>query len=357
MSCTPDNIDDSFTAVVVNSKTLIGCTDPLGRWAGAPHECFLGSVASYLINADAWLHIPLTHRNYRYFDSVTICRVRSGWAEARARVTVPSVRGGMKFAAAQMKPIAAGEVDIVITQPRTRGGGVHKTFLDPGFIVVRQDHGNKLTPVATAKCNNRASVTTSCFLQPAGGGGGGGAAGGGGVAGGGSGTYLIVPFSLRAASPLSSDGRVMVTAVHSSSPIVVDEVELTGEQFGLAIAAEARRAGKIEISAAHLGVTVYRLSFASGYIFIATNTGILGANIELTVQSQNMMCSRDSMALKDTVYPGRGQILGIVSQASESVGYSISYRFSIGGAIPFMPAVHTPPLPDNSIHSPFPVHR
>ena len=80
-------------------------------------------------------------------------------------------------------------------------------------------------------------------------------------------------------------------------------------------------------------------------------------NIELAIQAENMMCSRETMTLKDTVYPGRGQILGIVSQAAEHVGYSISYRFSIGGAMPFMSAVHTPPLQDNSIHSPFPVQR
>ena len=166
-------------------------------------------------------------------------------------MTVPSVRSGMRFVAAKMSPMAAGEVDIVITQPGKRGGGVHQTFLDPGFLVVRQDGGGKkLVPVAAAKCKNDASVTTSCFLQPS-------DAGGDGSAGGG-GSYLIVPFSLRAASPLSSDGRVMVATVHSSTPVLLDEVELTSEQFGMAIIAQARRFGKKEISAAHLGVVVYR---------------------------------------------------------------------------------------------------
>ena len=36
---------------------------PLDRRVGAPHQCPLGSVASYIIYADAWLHILTTHVN------------------------------------------------------------------------------------------------------------------------------------------------------------------------------------------------------------------------------------------------------------------------------------------------------
>ena len=32
----------------------MGCTDPLGRGVGAPHQCPLESVASYLIYADVF---------------------------------------------------------------------------------------------------------------------------------------------------------------------------------------------------------------------------------------------------------------------------------------------------------------
>ena len=48
------NIDDSSTSFFVNSRTLMGCTDPLKRGVGAPHQCPLESVASYLqlIHAD-----------------------------------------------------------------------------------------------------------------------------------------------------------------------------------------------------------------------------------------------------------------------------------------------------------------
>ena len=44
----------------------MGCTDPLRRLdggVGAPRQCPLESVASYLIYADVRLHIPMTHRN------------------------------------------------------------------------------------------------------------------------------------------------------------------------------------------------------------------------------------------------------------------------------------------------------
>ena len=36
------------------------------RGVGAPHQCPLGSVASYFIDADVRLHILVTHRNHRY---------------------------------------------------------------------------------------------------------------------------------------------------------------------------------------------------------------------------------------------------------------------------------------------------
>ena len=35
-------IDDSSTSFFVNSRTLMGCTDPLRRGVGAPHQCPLG---------------------------------------------------------------------------------------------------------------------------------------------------------------------------------------------------------------------------------------------------------------------------------------------------------------------------
>ena len=50
-------------ALFVNSRTLMGCTDPLRRGDGAPHRCPLGSVASSLIDAD--VRIPITHTNDR----------------------------------------------------------------------------------------------------------------------------------------------------------------------------------------------------------------------------------------------------------------------------------------------------
>ena len=36
------------TSFFANSRRLMGCTDPLRRGVGAPHQCPLDSVASYL---------------------------------------------------------------------------------------------------------------------------------------------------------------------------------------------------------------------------------------------------------------------------------------------------------------------
>ena len=59
---TPPNTTTSF---FVSSRTLIGCTDPLRRGVGAPHQSPLGLIASYLIYADVrtlrWL-IVMTGR-------------------------------------------------------------------------------------------------------------------------------------------------------------------------------------------------------------------------------------------------------------------------------------------------------
>jgi hypothetical protein len=295
-----------------------------------------------------------------YFDSITICRVRDGWAEARSRVTVPSARAGMRVVAAHMTPLASGEVDVVITQPGKRGGGIHQTFLDPGFLVIKTTGagvGKLVASVAAGPCNNESSTIASVFLDATGGGGGGGgcAAGVGAGAGAGAGGYLIVPLSLRATSHLASDGRVMVVAAHSSTPVLLKEVELNHEQFGAAIMAEARRSGKCEITS--MGLKVYRLSYQSGYIFVAANNGMVAMSVSLNVTSENMISSRESMTIKDTIYPGRGQIIGVLAQAGESVGHSISYRFAITPSMPFMAAIHEPSLLENSIHTPFPIQR
>ena len=44
-----------------NSRTLMGCIDPLRRGVGAPHQCALESALP--LYADLRLHIPVTHRN------------------------------------------------------------------------------------------------------------------------------------------------------------------------------------------------------------------------------------------------------------------------------------------------------
>ena len=56
----------------------MGCTDPVRRGVGAPHQCPLGSVASYLqlIYADVRLHIPMTsHSGYGNISPETFCDV------------------------------------------------------------------------------------------------------------------------------------------------------------------------------------------------------------------------------------------------------------------------------------------
>ena len=55
----------------------MGCTDPLKRGVGAPHQCPLRSVASYLIYADVRLRIPMTRDgNDRQGDQLSIERLR-----------------------------------------------------------------------------------------------------------------------------------------------------------------------------------------------------------------------------------------------------------------------------------------
>ena len=47
-------IDDSSTSCFVNSRTMMGCTDPLRRGVGAPHPCPLrvGGKLPLLLDAD-----------------------------------------------------------------------------------------------------------------------------------------------------------------------------------------------------------------------------------------------------------------------------------------------------------------
>ena len=64
----------------------MGCSDPPSRGVGAPHQCPLGSVASYLIYADVRLHIPMTHHNdrlthlllFRHKESIDVYAIHTG---------------------------------------------------------------------------------------------------------------------------------------------------------------------------------------------------------------------------------------------------------------------------------------
>ena len=62
-----DKLLPPSTSFFVKSRTLMGCTDPLRRGVGAPHQCPLESAAGYLCHfilyADVRLHVPMTHRN------------------------------------------------------------------------------------------------------------------------------------------------------------------------------------------------------------------------------------------------------------------------------------------------------
>ena len=73
---------------------------------------------------------------------------------------------------------------------------------------------------------------------------------------------------------------------------------------------KARRDGKCEISS--MGLKVHRLPYQSGYIFVAANNGLVAMSVSLNVTSENMISSRESMAMKDTIYPGRGHLLAYI---------------------------------------------
>ena len=65
---TSDNIDDSNTSLFDNSRTLMGCANPLKRKCRrTPSVSSRGrSQASSALYADVRLHIPMTHRNDSY---------------------------------------------------------------------------------------------------------------------------------------------------------------------------------------------------------------------------------------------------------------------------------------------------
>jgi hypothetical protein len=70
------------------------------------------------------------------------------------------------------------------------------------------------------------------------------------------------------------------------SPVLVSEEELSVDTLVQAIAAEAVKSGKREVTS-RVGLVVYRLSFESGYLFVAVHSGRMGgATISLNIKQK-----------------------------------------------------------------------
>ena len=272
-----------------------------------------------------------------YFYSLTVCKVREDWVEARSRVLLPSTKPGQNLVGIRLRSLAPCAAEVVITQPGSRGLWTHETFLDPGCLVVkRSGAAGAMEIVSAARCTFRSSVQCEAVLQSHDDSGA---------------EYLIIPYSTRALTALSSQERHMVVAIHSATPVLVDEADLHISVFQRAMLGHVRRSGKN--FATHLGCSFYMLKSPSGVVLVADHCGVVAISATLTIQQTNLLSSRDAMTISDTVPAGHGQILAMLSQGSEAAGFSYSLAFEGGVALPFGGAKHTPAVLDNSIHSPF----
>ena len=270
----------------------------------------------------------------RYFTSLTICKVRSDWTEVRSRVLLPSTTPGQDVVGLRLRALASCGAEIVITQQGKRGLWTHETFLDLGCLVVKV-RGTSETIVGAAACADVCSVQCEAAFESHEDSGA---------------EYLILPFSPRALTELSSQERRMVVAVHSATPVLVDEEEMPISVFQRAMLKHVRRSGVT--FGGHLGCTLYKLNGGRGsVVLVADNRTKTRVSVTLTITQKNMVSSRGELTTADVVLAGHGQILGMLTTATEGSGYRYSIQPSFRGATDGTP--HTPPVPDNSIHACF----
>jgi len=267
----------------------------------------------------------------KYFDSVDVCKIREGWAEARANGCFPAF-AGPPAKVALVNVFSTTEVDMCLFQEGVRGmaEGV-KSLLDLSIIVCRTSSGTSsprpLSLVCHSKRQVKANVSCNSILEQ--------------------GSYMIVCSAFNhwqslearrseAAGASFVKGLVheelfpnYVLSVHSSRGVLLDQIAMPDFCLADAFLLLATTYGKRHEGIP--GVTCYYMAQGiAGLIVVAENRR---PDHHLLVdcdcsESFNVVSSRGVLMTTDCVPPLHKQVLILLTQLEGTDGFAVSHKLS-----------------------------
>lgn len=267
----------------------------------------------------------------KYFDSVDVCKIREGWAEAHVNGCFPQF-AGPPAKVALVNVFNTTEVEFCLFQEGVRGKaeGV-KALLDLSIIVCRTSSGTAnprpLSLVCHSKRQVKSNVSCSGILEE--------------------GSYMIICSafnhwqSLEAKSDEAMGASFVkglvgeelypsyVLTVHSSRAVMVDQIPMTDYCLADSLLLLATTKGKRHEGIP--GVTCYYMAQGiAGLIVVAENRRpdhhlLVDCNCS---ESFNVVSSRGVLMTTDCVPPLHKQILILLTQLEGTDGFSVSHKLS-----------------------------
>eukprot|EP00667_Euglena_gracilis_P001388 EG_transcript_1388 len=279
-----------------------------------------------------------------YFASLEVARIHPDWHEVRIPGWLSCGSGPGDYF--ELTPAQSCQADLALVQEahktRENAIGARPTGVDLGFALLRAEADGRYTCVAQHHRAPQSQVSAEVFLDAGR-------------------RYLVVPLSFALCNTSAKVGvapRRCALMAFSSRPLTAGKARLTYPLLAQATALACIASGKkITVQPQmHLYVTKTHLQQEAGCTIVAENrsAGYFGLQVDMS-DCSNMVSTRGSFIVQDTIAPGKRQVLIVVAPQPHAMKYMLS--LSYGSSVTFGPATQFPPVDDpvflTQLHQPF----
>lgn len=168
------------------------------------------------------------------------------------------------------------------------------------------------------------------------------------------GRYLVLPTAVNQLNKAIRPDYCLL--MHSNQPIIVDKMEhIPSATVARAMYLMASTTTE-KVKRSSLGVRGGSLLAlgSAGTILVVENLSTTTISLRLSCKGENIVASRGTMNTEDAVPPMCFQIVNILTQAVENVGYSLQYSMTSRTVPVFFGAAaetHNPAVNPSSIHA------
>lgn len=252
----------------------------------------------------------------RYFGTVDICKIRCGWTEVRLSGTFPSFASPNQLSCVLLTILEATEVELTLFQHEDRMKGCQLNLCLAVYSVPEFPLSHIGHLMANSESVVQSSVSCEKILEP--------------------GHYVAVcmAFNHWDTSRAEAGGTVSeypyVLAVHSSKPVLAEQVSAEGCMIGDAVISLALAKGDKHSEIEK--VTTYTLSKCwTGLIVVVENRHVdKWVHVDMDCRANcNLVSTRGEFLTKDAVPPGHREVITVLSpkDGKEMVFSEYSIRY------------------------------